>query len=170
MKRIFLDLDGVMADFDAHFPATFGLSHRYLADDDMWRIINAHPTYFLDMPMCRGAREFFYDIVHLQPVILTACPKSAFENSARQKRAWVAMNLSPDLPVITTRGGAEKPSHMTQPGDILIDDYPRNTHAWAAAGGVAILHMAFEETRAALNEALTSWNASDAPRRDPGVP
>lgn len=27
---LYLDLDGVMADFDAHFPATFGLDHRGL--------------------------------------------------------------------------------------------------------------------------------------------
>jgi len=28
---LYLDLDGVMADFDAHFPATFDLNHRELA-------------------------------------------------------------------------------------------------------------------------------------------
>ena len=35
-RTIYVDLDGVMADFDAAFPALFGLDHRLLADDEMW--------------------------------------------------------------------------------------------------------------------------------------
>jgi hypothetical protein len=46
MKRLYLDLDGVMADFDGTFPAVFGLDHRDMADDDMWLKINGHPSFF----------------------------------------------------------------------------------------------------------------------------
>lgn len=41
----------------------------------MWQIINSHPTYFRDLPLCAGAREFFAEVEPLQPVILTACNK-----------------------------------------------------------------------------------------------
>lgn len=99
MTSLYLDLDGVMADFDAHFPQTFGLSHRDLADDEMWATINAHPSYFRDMPVM---------------------------------------------------GGVNKPLFMHAPGDILIDDYRRNTTAWEMSGGRAILHRTFPETKAAL--------------------
>lgn len=89
MRRLYLDLDGVMADFDAHFRNLFGLDNRSMADDAMWARINSHPTFFFDMPPCAGALEFFAEIGRYSPIILTACPKSNYENAARQKRAWV---------------------------------------------------------------------------------
>lgn len=150
MTSLYLDLDGVMADFDAHFPQTFGLSHRDLADDEMWATINAHPSYFRDMPVMAGALDFFAEIAHLRPIILTACPKSNYQHAARQKRDWVRAHLPHDVVVLPVMGGVNKPLFMHAPGDILIDDYRRNTTAWEMSGGRAILHRTFPETKAAL--------------------
>lgn len=154
--RLYLDLDGVMADFDAHFPATFGLDHRGIADDALWATINAHPSYFRDMPPCPGAVAFFRTIEHLDPIILTACPKSAYAHVARQKRAWVREHLSKDVVILPVMGGKSKPLFMHAPGDILIDDFTRNTDAWTAEGGIAILHKTFAETSAKLRTSLAS--------------
>lgn len=150
--RIYLDLDGVMADFDAHFPAVFGLDHRALADDAMWEIINAHPSYFRDMPPCGGAIDFFREIEHLDPIILTACPKSNYVNAATQKREWVREHLSRDIMVLPVMGGRHKPLFMHAPGDILIDDYERNIELWRAAGGVGIRHVNFLTTAATVSK------------------
>lgn len=144
--RVFLDLDGVMADFDAHFPATFNLSHKGMADDEMWGIINAHDSYFRDMPPMAGAIEFFKLIEDIDPIVLTACPKSNYHHVARQKREWVREHLSRDILVLPTWGGATKPLFMHAPGDILIDDFERNTKLWTKEGGKAILHTDFKET------------------------
>lgn len=148
--RLYLDLDGVMADFDAHFPAVFGLDHRGMADDAMWATINAHPSYFRDMPPCPGAIEFFGEIKHLEPIILTACPRTNYANAAMQKRAWVREHLSSTITILPVMGGRNKPLFMHASGDILIDDFEKNTKAWAEAGGVPILHRSFDATRAAL--------------------
>lgn len=153
-RKVYLDLDGVMADFDAHFPSTFGLDHRSMADDAMWQTINAHPSYFRDMPPCAGAVEFFRDIERLSPIVLTACPKSAYVHVARQKREWVREHLSRDLVVLPVMGGRHKPLFMHAPGDILIDDWQKNIDAWEDAGGIGILHKSFDATRAALLSAL----------------
>lgn len=149
-RRVYLDLDGVMADFDAHFPATFGLDHRGMADDDMWSTINGHPSYFRDMPPCAGAVEFFRSIEHLAPIILTACPKSNYPHVAGQKREWVREHLSATATILPVMGGRHKPLFMHAPGDILVDDWEKNTAAWTAAGGVAILHRDFGSTASAL--------------------
>jgi 5'-nucleotidase len=149
-KRLYLDLDGVMADFDANFPATFGLDHRSMADDDMWATINAHPSFFRDMPQCPGALDFFNEIAALNPIILTACPRTNYAHAATQKREWVREHLGEDLMVLPVMGGRNKPLFMHKPGDILIDDFRRNCEAWTEAGGVAILHRNFTDTRAAL--------------------
>lgn len=84
---------GVMADFDAHFPATFGL----------------------------GA----------------------------------------DTVVLPVMGGSNKPLFMHQAGDILIDDFRRNTEAWAAAGGRAILHRNFPDTMAQLRAHLAKGDSHE---------
>lgn len=149
-QRLFLDLDGVMADFDAHFPATFGLDHRGLADDDMWATINAHPTYFRDMPPCPGAVDFFRTVEQFDPIVLTACPKSNYAHVARQKRAWVREHLSTSIMILPVMGGRFKPLFMHAPGDVLIDDFEKNCAAWTDEGGVAILHRSFAETSRAL--------------------
>lgn len=147
LPRLYLDLDGVMADFDAHFPVQFGVDHRRMADDDMWAKINAHPSYFRDMPQCPGAKAFFDKIEWLNPIILTACPKSKYANVARQKRAWVREHLSKTCDILPVLGGRNKPLFMHSPGDILIDDFRRNTKAWEEEGGFAILHKDFDTTR-----------------------
>lgn len=139
MARLYLDLDGVMADFDAHFPALFGVDHRDLLDDEMWATITSHRTYFRDMPVCPGALPFYAAIKHLRPIILTACPKSDYVNVAVQKRAWVREHLG-DLTVLPVMGGRHKPLFMHAPGDILVDDMARNCGAWKDAGGWAIQH------------------------------
>lgn len=153
--RIYLDLDGVMADFDAHFPALFGVDHRALLDDDMWEKINAHATYFRDMPVCLGAKEFFREILEFDPIILTACPKSNYAHVARQKRDWVREHLSATCHILPVMGGRNKPLFMHSRGDILIDDFERNIKAWRDEGGVGIHHMGcFHETKAALDRLI----------------
>lgn len=151
---VYLDLDGVMADFDAYFPALFGIDHRGMADDDMWAKINAHPSYFRDMPMCPGAKMFFDRIAWLDPIILTACPKSNYAHVARQKREWVREHLSTRCHILPVMGGRNKPLFMHSRGDILIDDFERNTTAWKLEGGFAILHRDFETTRDELEKEI----------------
>ena len=137
---LYIDMDGVMADFDGAFPAVFGLDHRSLADDDMWMHINGHPSFFRDLPPMEGAVEFFRSVEHLHPVILTACPKSNYAHVAVQKRAWVREHLSQTCLVLPVLGGRHKPLFMHQPGDILIDDFGKNCQAWNDAGGISIKH------------------------------
>lgn len=153
-RKIYLDLDGVMADFDAHFPAVFGQDHRSMEDNVMWAMIDSHPSYFRDMPVCPGALAFFDEIAPFEPIILTACPRTNYAIAARQKREWVREHLSSDIMVLPVMGGANKPLFMHAPGDILIDDHERNTRVWRQAGGVPILHRDFDMTRLLLERAL----------------
>ena len=149
-RKLFLDLDGVMANFDAHFPALFGVSHKDMLDDDMWAKINAHDSYFFDMPLMDGAVEFFEQIKHLDPIILTACPKTNYQHVARQKRQWVRKNLSEDCLILPVMGGRNKGLFCHAQGDVLIDDFERNLLCWGDEGGIGILHTNFETTTMAL--------------------
>lgn len=150
--NLYLDLDGVMADFDAHFPETFGLDHRSLADDDMWATINAHPSYFRDMPLCAGAKAFYDRISWMNPIILTACPRTNYQHVARQNREWVREHLSSTCVILPVMGWSNKPLFMHAAGDVLIDDFERNIKAWVAEGGTGIHHRNFADTSNALGK------------------
>lgn len=152
--RFFIDLDGVMADFDKAFIEQFGVDNRELADDAMWEKINSADDFFYNLPVCEGASEFlswisgsFFDRdIHF----LTACPPSQYENVARQKKAWVRDRLDSELLVIPTSGGKAKAQFVQNHGDVLIDDFVRNTNAWTEAGGLAVLHKNFHTTKEIL--------------------
>lgn len=124
-----------------------------MADDAMWATINADPSYFRDMPPCTGAVEFFREIEHLDPTVLTACLRTNYANTARQKREWVREHLSTKIIVLRVMGGRNKPLFVHESGDILIDDVERNTSE-SKAGGISILHRPFDGTRALPRTAL----------------
>lgn len=173
-RTLFLDLDGVMADFDGGFPAKFGYDHRAVPDEVMWAEIEKDGKFFRELPPCEGALHFFRYIERgCSPVILTACPHDKFADIAVQKRAWVREWLGSRVPIVFTVGGKTKHLYMHKPGDILIDDFPRNVERWNEAGGVGILHAGdFTATALALQGALWPKNlsasgTSRAPSADP---
>lgn len=141
MKKLYLDLDGVMADFDKHFEDTFQASAYDVTKSQMWKLIHATPNFFSTIPPMDGALEAWDEwIRHYEPTILTSCGSSNFEHVAVQKREWVRKHLGADIQVIPVADGLHKPLAMRSAGDILIDDWGKNVEAWQIAGGLPIKH------------------------------
>lgn len=154
---LYLDLDGVLADFAAGLPPEFHCGTGRLPDAIdklMWDHIYAQDAFFRNLPPCPGALAFVDQVAHLHPVILTACHPEHYEDVAAQKRAWVHKHLGKHIPVLPVAKGKYKALFMHAPGDILIDDYDRNINNWAAAGGIGILHRDFATTTRSLQAAL----------------
>jgi 5'-nucleotidase len=145
-RRLYIDLDGVMADFDKYFFDEFGIKSSKLDDPTLWKFINGHGNFFLNLPLMEGALDFFRSVEHLNPTILTACPKSNYTTAAVQKRQWVYNHLSKDITVIPMMGGKNKCLFMHSPGDVLIDDFEKNCIPWREHGGIAIQHKNFDKT------------------------
>lgn len=156
--KIFVDLDGVLADFDGGYPRLFGKNHKELTDEEMWCDIIAHGSFFeqLDpLPMSLNFIDVLVDILALDTIILTACPKDDYTNAAISKRKWVRSIIDHDLLVLPMLGGVNKALFMHAPGDILVDDFEANIEAWEKAGGTGILHKGnFEDTLALVLETL----------------
>jgi 5'-nucleotidase len=155
-RRLYIDLDGVMADFDKYFIQQFGIESNKLDDTTLWKWINGHGNFFLNLPLCEGAIDFYESVRHLNPTILTACPKSNYVTAAVQKRQWVYKHLNPDATVIPMLGGKNKCLFMHSVEDILIDDYEKNCIPWREHGGIAIQHKNFEHTKSQLDLILDS--------------
>jgi hypothetical protein len=150
--RIYLDLDGVMADFDTHFIDYFGVDPQSLDDDVMWKMINSYHEFYANLPLMKDAAELFSALEDYNVTILTACPRSNYKNAAMQKRAWVRKHLSKDITILPMMGGVNKAMFMHEPGDVLIDDMAKNCKAWEELGGVAIVHKNAADTIVKIKE------------------
>ena len=157
MTNLYLDLDGVFADFDKAFHEQTGNMPYEVSDDELWRHINDRPTFFADLPAFEGTLEFFHWALRGigRPIIITACPQTHYVRVAQQKKAWVERHLMPGLLVLPVRGGPNKALFMQRPGDVLVDDFKKNCDAWTAAGGWAIQHKDFNTTKQELKDAFS---------------
>lgn len=138
-KRIYLDCDGVLADFDKGAgevlgvpPRTFEKRHGLPA---FWRKLAAAEDFFANLDPMPDAFELYEAVKDRNPIILTGLPHGAW--AAPQKRRW-ARRYFPGVEVITT-AAALKREHC-HPGDVLVDDRDKHQRLWEAAGGVFIHH------------------------------
>lgn len=161
MQRLYLDLDGVVADFEGGFQKIFKKHHKSISDIEMWKHINEYGTFFQDIEPFKGALHFF-DLLasNFDIMILTACPKSNYWDAAKQKKQWVKTHMSPNVMVLPVLGGKNKALFMNEPGDILIDDFEKNIKSWEKEGGIGILHKDFLDTCKKLDKIMEKKNDS----------
>lgn len=135
-NHLFVDSDGVFADFDQHIFDLFGQYPKDMNDDVMWAKANASDTFWSHMPLKPGAIELWEAIKHVEPTVLTGCPKGDYERASESKVAWWANGHFAHQKVITCLS-KDKALHMKKPGDWLVDDMSKNTKRWEKAGGRA---------------------------------
>jgi hypothetical protein len=150
MPQLFLDCDGVLADFDRYATALLGMPPREFEARHgirrFWSRIAGDPDFFFNLPLMPDARELWDAVAHLQPVILTGLPHGNW--AAPQKMRWAAKHF-PEARMITTQARAKR-DHMEQPGDILVDDLLKYRALWEEAGGVFVHHRSTPDTLAQL--------------------
>jgi len=151
-RRIYLDCDGVLADFDRAFIDLFGHKPRdYEAEHGttkFWESIPAkNPQFYRNLPVMPGAIELFGKVHHLRPVILTGCPRGGWAEP--QKLAWAAEHF-PGTPMVVCQSRSKRDYCL--PGDVLIDDWLKYRDLWEAAGGIFVHYTTVDEALAALQE------------------
>jgi hypothetical protein len=140
VDHIFLDCDGVLADFDAAAFELLGqrsrIAQEKLGAPEFWKRIHGKRQFYRDLAVLPDGRALYQAVAHLHPVILTGCPAGGWAEP--QKIAWAEEHF-PGVKIITCRA-RDKFFHMKHPGDVLVDDYPRYQELWEQAGGIFVLH------------------------------
>lgn len=150
-RRIYLDCDGVLADFDAGAEAILGMPPAAFEKRHgaalFWKLLAKAPDFFGRLEPLPDAFELYAAVRHKDPVILTGMPHGRW--AGPQRRRWAARHF-PGVPIITTMA-ALKREHC-HPGDVLVDDRIKHRHLWLDAGGQFVLHRnarsSIEELRA----------------------
>lgn len=137
--KLFLDCDGVLADFDTYAREYFGMCPRKyekrMGSKQFWAMLEQKGDFYRNMPKMADADILMNAVRHLNPTILTGCPRG---NWAQQQKIDWAQEYFPGVPIITCRS-ADKRDHA-DPGDVIIDDWPQHRARWIEHGGIWISH------------------------------
>lgn len=147
MKTIYLDMDGVVADWDRRVAEIIGHrlpSHSQWPDTD-WRRMVQFQRFYWDLPLMADARYLVKRVEEIAQQhgyavkFLTAVPgNNDFPHAFEDKIHWAAQYW-PHIPVWFGPYSQDK-QMRSRPGDILIDDRPSNIEQWQARGGWGILY------------------------------
>ena len=148
VMQLYVDLDGVLADFDSGYALLTGSRPDKAADDVDWKLIRQTPNFYANLPPMGDMAVLWARISRYQPIILTGVPANVPE-AAANKRAWVERWL-PGTFVIPTKS-SEKATYA-RPGDVLIDDWEKYRPLWEKAGGRWITHVSAIDTSDALDK------------------
>ena len=135
MRRLYLDYDGVLADFDKGFELFTGMKSGEYEEthgsSNFWTVIREHKSFFEHLPLMPDAMELFDAVKHLRPIILTGVP---FGNWAAPQKYKHRNTHFPGIPVVTCPSKDKR--LFCQPGDVIVDDIAKYKHLWEEAGGI----------------------------------
>lgn len=151
--QVFLDCDGVLADFDKRAAEILGMNSREYEKEkgakDFWKRIYSTPDFFFSLDKMPDADELVNAVKHLNPIILTGRPQGNWAEA--QKLAWRDKNF-PDLEMIVCLS-KEKFLHMHHDKDnFLVDDWTQHQHIWEDASGTFIHHTSAADSIRQLRE------------------
>jgi 5'(3')-deoxyribonucleotidase len=150
-RQLYLDCDGVLADFDKGATALLGMKPKAFQKRHgvgrFWAKLARAPDFYFGLPLLPDAMRLFEAVRHLDPIILTGLPLGNW--AAEQKVRWAA-HYFPGTRIITTMA-RDKRNHA-RAGDVLVDDQLRHAHLWEEAGGIFIHHKNADETLARLKD------------------
>lgn len=149
--QVFVDMDGVLADFDTGYRTMIGPMGGKEADDVDWERVRAYSGFYASLPPMPDFEHLWYHVSQLNPIILTGVPTSV-EEALENKRVWVTKHIGPNQRMIGCKS-KDKCIHG-KPGDILIDDWEKYMHLWKGMGGHWITHTSADSSVKALIELI----------------
>jgi len=154
MREIFVDLDGVLTDFQKQLAKLLNKpldrDWNFGNDPKVWKKIDdAGESFWSDMKWMSDGHELWDAVKGYKPTILSS--PSRHSSSRAGKKLWLDDNL-PKVPYII----AAKKEPYAKKGYILIDDREKNIKKWNDAGGIGILHKDAESTIKKLEEIMSN--------------
>ncbi|HEY6662677.1 MAG TPA: hypothetical protein VIZ66_07120 [Sphingomicrobium sp.] len=156
--RLFLDADGVLADFDRGACELLGMKPKAYIDKRgrgmFWKRLANASNFYGSLPKMPDADLLFDAVKHLNPTILTGLPLGSW--AAPQKVKWAAEHF-PGVPIVTCLA-RDKHKHMHR-GDVLVDDREKHRKAYEDAGVVFVHHKNAEDSIRQLSKIFPSVKA-----------
>jgi len=159
VPELFLDCDGVLADFGAGVERLLGMRpaafQRRYGNGLFWKQLATAPDFYANLPQMADAQALFAAVKHLRPTILTGLPMGNW--AAPQKVKWATEHF-PGVPIITCM--ARDKHKFMKAGDVLVDDRENHRAAYEDAGVVFIHHKNAADSIRQLAEIFPSVDAA----------
>ena len=175
---LYLDMDGVLADFFGAWAQTHGVPHyKQIPKSEIAasldRIGEQAEEFFATLPMLPGAEQLLRAAHASGGYTILSSPLERNEEPSRAgKRRWIDTHLGayPPDAIIFERNKA-KYANRNGTRNILIDDYGVNVRAWQDAGGLAFKHR-YKDTVATIEwlKGQQDEIKKNASRTEPGTP
>jgi hypothetical protein len=160
--KIYLDMDGVLTDFEKRYYELFGLRPEEVNSRKahFWRYFETfiEGGHFKTLDKHKDADKLLQFVHELRvPVeILTSSGGAKHhEKVTEDKITWLCNNSIPYKANVVP--GGSKKAEMAKPWHILIDDTEHVVDRYRAAGGTAILHYDIDVTLKELSRLHLEW-------------
>jgi PAS domain-containing protein len=152
LYTIYLDMDGVIVDFDRQFEEAFGMPPREFEEgfgtEMFWKKIEERGVgFWRGMKWMPGGQELYNRVAQHNHYLLSSPSKS--NTSKIGKHMWKKDN-TPNTKLILSRSYNKK--NYADKSNILIDDRESNIQQWRDAGGIGILYKSAEQVNAELDK------------------
>lgn len=169
MPTIYIDMDGVVANWDAAAREVVGHKVKDLNGrwpDEDWERVRSIEHFYRDLPKMPQADQLmelakkFRDYLGWNLYMLTAIPhNNDHPHAFHDKIKWMD-RYYPGIDVHFGPYSHDK-QHHCRPGDILVDDRPSNISEWTNAGGTAVhvtdnYDQALEELESIYNQLVNA--------------
>ena len=169
---VYLDMDGVLADFFGGVEKLYGVGHwkELNADNKLdlkQEVINriSDTDFFATLPKFESSGELISMVKEFTGgnfSINTSPLRGDHANSSKYKKLWIQNNIEqPDDIVITGRKESYAKDKASGTPNILIDDRPVNIQRWQGAGGYGILYQANRDSLTKVKQALDQYGKTD---------
>ena len=177
MPTIYLDMDGVLADFNTASRQYLNASKQDEQDaerngrwpEKSWSRLIEAPNFYRHLPKMPLADELvklayrFRDELGWDVKILTAIPtKNEVPDVFQDKFDWIA-EYYPGIRICFGPYSTDKHRHA-RPGDILVDDRESNCQEWTATGerAVRVLSRNYQAALDELTDILNTLKGRDS--------
>jgi len=165
---VYLDMDGVMADFFGGIEKLYGVDHWKELTSDRTKDLKAEvinritgTNFFETLPKFPTADQLISMVKEFTGGTFSICSsplRGDNANSAKWKKVWISKNIEqPKDIIITGRKESYAVDKKTKQANILIDDRPINIDRWQGAGGFGILYQANRDSLAKVKAGLETY-------------
>ena len=157
-KRIYLDMDGVIADFSSRYKELFQMTPERADKSKQFgqffnQFINSHQFATLDlMPDAKELLEHLNNVGIPVEILSSTARQDSHDDISQQKKLWLEKHKI-SYPANFVPGKSLK-YKFADPESIIIDDTKSVIDDWIKAGGVAIHHKDALTTIASLSTLL----------------
>jgi len=150
ITKIYLDMDGVIADFDKRYKARYKMEPREAEqhkefDKFFTQFINDEEFATLDlMPDAMELINYLRSLKVPTEILSSSASEKRDPQIRPQKMEWLKKH-NIEFPAIIVPGKRHKKEYSNK-NTLLIDDTPVNIDEWRREGGIGILHTDAQTT------------------------